>query len=32
LPKLQQQAPRKVESIAASQIDTSHWTKPQDYM
>jgi alkanesulfonate monooxygenase SsuD/methylene tetrahydromethanopterin reductase-like flavin-dependent oxidoreductase (luciferase family) len=32
LPKLQQQAPREVESVAASQIDISHWTKPQDYV
>jgi alkanesulfonate monooxygenase SsuD/methylene tetrahydromethanopterin reductase-like flavin-dependent oxidoreductase (luciferase family) len=32
LPKLQQQAPREVESVAASQIDISHWTKPEDYI
>ena len=32
LPKLQQQAPREVESVAPSQIDISHWTKPQDYV
>jgi alkanesulfonate monooxygenase SsuD/methylene tetrahydromethanopterin reductase-like flavin-dependent oxidoreductase (luciferase family) len=32
LPKLQQQAPREVESVAASEIDISHWTKPQDYV
>ena len=32
LPKLQKQAPREVASVAASQIDTSDWTKPEDYI
>jgi hypothetical protein len=32
LPRLASQTPQAVEQIAAAQIDTSDWKRPQDHL